>query len=42
MTGASPSIVVGCGLAGEGGSVKVVEKFDWCEVEPLVAVTVIV
>ena len=42
MTGASPSIVLGCGLAGEAGSLKVVEKVDWWEVEPLVPVTVIV
>jgi len=41
MTGASPSIV-GCGLAGETGSVKVMEAVDRWEVEPLVAVTVIV
>ena len=41
MTGAIPSIVVGSGLVGEG-SVKVAEKVDWWEVEPLVAVTVIV
>ena len=42
MTGASPSIVVGCGLAGEAGSVNVMEAVDWWEVEPLVAVIVIV